>query len=355
MIRFLGLAFVFGLSFTVSAQKSVYEYLAAIPNLPGTPCERADAAPENFKADIAKVLSEMSKDIAARDKKSKDFMKAHEKEARETAVKNPGLMLTPAQMKVMQQENKHMTQAQKDKLADEVMQQNMNISMGELNKLKDQNGKVNPKAAENFAQAYSTEMNAEREINPEKARAAEIRNKQTNDLVKEMNDIQNRLYAGEDKYTQKLNKLQKEADSMYLILRMQTNPMHAEIDTINSQLARDKAACNCDLEEASKKVFTRTRFLYEEIQTLEYMYCLPLTPKYIDIVKDYRTYIETIFNDCNKLEELQAEIQYRQTGVKDPEFRPGLMALKVVHHYAELVGNVYQYKISDKPSEPVEE
>lgn len=349
MRRVIGIAFLFGLSIAVTAQKSVYNYLADIPTLPGAPCEREDAAPPNFKTNINTVMDELSKDIAARNKKSKDFMKAHEKDARETAVKNSGLVLTPEQMKVMQQENKHMTQAQKDQLADQVMQQNMNVSLGELQKMKNKQGKVNPKAAENWAQAYSTEVDAERDMNPEKARAAEIRNKQTNDLVKEMNDIQKRLYAGEDKYTQKLNKLQNEADSMYLILRMHTDPMNAEADTIQARLARDKAACSCAMEEASKKVFARVNFLHEEIQTLEYMYCLPLTPKYLDIVKDYRAYIETIFNDCNKVEELQAEINFRQTGVKDPEFRPGLLALQAVHHYAELVGNVYKYKISDRP------
>lgn len=341
--------FMMVLSVTVTAQKSVYNYLADIPNMPETPCERNDRAPANFKTDINKVIDELSKDIATRNKKAKDYIKAHEKEAKETAVKNSGLVLTPEQMKLMQQENKHMTQAQKDQMANQVMQQNMNVSLEELKKMKGDDGKVNPKAAENWAQAYSTEVAAEREMNPEKARATEIRNKQTNDLVTEMNDIQRRLYAGEDKYTQKLNKLQIEADSMYLILRMQTEPMHAEADTIQSQLARDKAACNCDLPEASKKVFARVNFLQEEIQTLEYMYCLPLTPKYLDIVKDYRAYIETIFNDCNKAEELQAEINFRQTGVKDPEFKPGVMALQAVKQYAIMVSKVYKYKISDRP------
>lgn len=349
MRRVFGLLILFGLSVAVTAQKSVYQYLADIPHVPGAPCERDDAAPQNFKEDVNKVIDELSKDIAARNKKARDYMKGHEKEARETAVKNSGLVLTPEQMKVMQQENKHMTQAQKDQLADQVMQQNMNVSLDELKKMKNENGKVNPKAAENWAQAYSTEIDAERELNPDKARAAEIRNKQTNDLVKEMNDIQQRLYASEDKYTQRLNDLQYLADSLYLILRRHTDPMQAEADTIQKRLAREKAACNCDMEEASKRVFARVNFLLEEIQTLEYMYCLPLTPKYLDIVRDYRAYIETIFNDCNKVEELQAEINFRQTGIKDPEFRPGLLALHAVHHYAELVSNVYRYKISDRP------
>lgn len=343
----------FVLTFLVSSvlaqQKTATEYLIQIPHTPDLPCERDMVGGNDFKGDIAKVLSEMSKDIAARNKKARDYMKGHEKEARETAVKNSGLVLTPEQMKVMQQENKHMTQAQKDQLADQVMQQNMNVSLDELKKMKDENGKVNPKAVENWAQAYSTELDAERDLNPEKARAAEIRNKQTNDLVKEMNDIQQRLYASEDKYTQRLNDLQYLADSMYLILRRHTDPMQAEADTIQKRLAREKAACKCDLEEASKRVFARVNFLLEEIQTLEYMYCLPLTPKYLDIVRDYRAYIETIFNDCNKVEELQAEINFRQTGIKDPEFRPGLLALHAVHHYAELVSNVYRYKISDRP------
>jgi hypothetical protein len=350
MKRLIGFALFFGLIHYVSAQQnSPYDYLMKIPGLPGAPCEREDAAPPNFKTDINKVIGELSKQIAEMNKKQKEFMKAHEKEVRENVVNNSGLVLTPDQMKQMQQENKHMTQAQKNQLADQVMQQNMNVSLDELKNLKTDKKHVDPKAAENWAQAYATEMNAQRETNPEKARAADLKNKQMSDLVKEHNDLLQRLNAGEDRFIQKQNELQYEADSMYRILRSHTNPMHAEADTIQAQLARDKAACSCDLPEASKKVFERVNFLLEEIQTLEYMYCLPLTPRYLDIVKEYRAYIETIFNDCNKAEELQAEIHFRQTGVKDPMFRPGLMALQVVHYYAVLVSNVYKYKISDRP------
>ena len=346
----LALVLLTGTTVSVVAQKSVYDYLAEIPYLPGTPCERDDSGPATFKTDIAKVLGELSKDIAARNKKAKAFMKEHEKDARETAVKNSGLVLTPAQMKVMQQENKHMTQAEKDKLANQVMQQNMDVSMKQLDKLRVQGSdKVDSVKAARWGEAYSTQVSAEREINPEKFEARQIKAKSTLDLEKQINSLTQILAAGENKYTEKLNDLQDLADSLYLILRMHTDPMHAEADTIQARLAREKAACSCAMEEASKKVFTRVNFLLEEIQTLEYSYCLPLTPEYIKIVKEYRAYIETIFDKCNQLEELQAEMLYLQTGVKDPAFQPGLMALEVVHHYAEMVSNVYKYKISDRP------
>lgn len=344
----------FVLTFLVSSvlaqQKTATEYLIQIPHTPDLPCERDMVGGNDFKGDIAKVLSEMSKDIAARNKKARDYMKGHEKEARETAVKNSGLVLTPKQMKVMQQENKHMTQAQKDQLADQVMQQNMNVSMAELDKLKKGGKHVDSTAAANWAQGYSTELNAEREINPEKAHAAEIRNKQTNDLVKEMNNLQQRLYAGEDKYTQQLNDLQYLADSLFRILLTHTNPMRAKIDTLLARLAREKAACSCAMEEASKKVDAEVTMLQEEILTLNYMYCPYPTNKYLEILGYYRGYIEsTVLPNINHLEELQAEIHYRQTGIRDPEFRPGLLAIQAVYHYAELVSNVYKYKINDRP------
>lgn len=349
MRQVIGMIFLIGLSIAATAQKSVYDYLADIPRLPEAPCERNDNAPKNFTTDINKVLGELSKDIAARNKKAKAYMKAHENEARTNAVQNSGLVLTPEQMKIMQQGNKHMTAEQKKQLADQVMQQNMNVSMDELQGLKKDGKHVDPKAAENWTQAYSTEMQAQRELNPEKANSDQIRNKQLNDLVSELNDIQQQLSAGESKYTERLNVLQHEADSMYLILRMHTDPLNAEIDTLESQLAKCKKDCSCECKEMSQKVFDRVNFLSDLIQEYEYEYCIPLTPKYLDIVKEYRTYIETTFSNCNRAEELQTEITYRQTGIKDPEFKPGLLALEVVHHYAELVSNVYKYKISDKP------
>lgn len=332
------------------AQKTADMYFHQIPNPPSAPCEKSVLGNDDFTVKVNVLLSELKEDINQRHKKSAKFMKEHEDDARKNAVANSGLVLTPEQMKVMQQKNKHLTAEQKAQLADEVMQQNMNVSMAELKNLKNEDNKVDPKAAENWAKAYSTELEAQRDIDPEKAQADQIRNKALFDLQKELSDELEILNAGMGEFTERLTKLQEEADTSYSKLRMQTDPIKAYIDTITSQLSREKKQCQCEMKEKSIEVFEEVNKLMEKIQLLEYQYCLPLTPQYLDILEDYKLFIQREFGRCDKIEALQEEMQFRQTGVRDPEFHPGLLAVESLRDYVVLLSNVFKYKISDNPS-----
>ena len=332
------------------AQKTADQYFHQIPNLPSAPCEKTVLGDNDFSVKVNVLLSELKEDINQRHKKSAKYMKEHEDEARKNAVANSGLVLTPEQMKLMQQKNKHLSADKKAQLADEVMQQNMNVSMAELQNLKNEDKRVDPKAAENWAKAYSTELEAQRDIDPEKAQADQIRSKATFDLQKELNGELEILNAGMGEFTERLLKLQEEADSSYSKLRLQTDPIKAYIDTITSQLSREKKQCQCEMKEKSIEVFEEVNMLMEKIQLLEYQYCLPLTPQYLDILEDYKLFIQREFSRCDKIESFQEEIQFRQTGVRDPEFHPGLLAVESLKDYVVLLSNVYKYKISDKPS-----
>lgn len=331
------------------AQKTADQYFNQIPPPPSAPCESSELGNGEFKDKVNVLLDELKKDIDYRHQKSAKYMKEHEDIARKNAVANSGLVLTPDQKKKLEQKNKHMTETQKAELADEVMQQNMNVSLAELKKLRNEDNKVDKKAAENWAKAYSTELESQREVDPEKAEADQIRNSDLFYLQTQLNDELMQLNAGMAEFTERLSKLQEEADTAYSRLRMETNPKQAYIDTIESQLSREKKQCGCSMEERSKEVFEEVNLLMKQIQLLEYQYCLPLTPQYLAILEDYKLFIMKEFGRCDRIEKLQEEMQFRQIGVRDPEFKPGLLAVQSVRDYVVLLSNVYKFKISENP------
>jgi hypothetical protein len=346
LLTFLIVFFIVSVAWS---QKTAEQYFVVIPDLPASPCESGIEGHTDFMLKTNKLLDEIKQDLNERHKKARQFMKRNEDAARRNALANSGMVLTPGQMQVMQQENKHLTKEQKKKLADEVMQQNMNISMQEIENLKKDKKHVDPASAENWTKSYSTELEAQREGNPEKFQADQIKNKEMFDIQKELDHEQKVLNGGLYEFTERLNKLQEEADTAHARLRLITGPKYAYVDTITSQLAREKKKCGCTMEDRSKQVYEEVNLILEQIYLQEYQYCLPLTPQYLEIMKDYKQYIFTQFERCNRIENLQEEVQFRQTGVRDPEFKPGALAVESVKDYVVLLTGVFKYKIRGNP------
>jgi len=84
------------------------------------------------------------------------------------------------------------------------------------------------------------------------------------------------------------------------------------------------------------------------INDIRNKYCLPLTPRYVDILNGLLYYLPGTFADCDKLDEVNAEITFRQTGVKMPDAYKGLSALLAVQNYADLLGDVQKYRIGSQ-------
>jgi hypothetical protein len=344
MKRFLLILILSVFFSTIYGQKGAIDYFRGLPGPLIDPCNSDTLPTRLYNEQLGRVNKLLGPDIKARKKEVKDYMKGHKEEMKETMIKNSGLTLTPEQMQKMKQENKHMSQEQKMQMADELMKQNANISMKEVQARKADSEKKDTAALKRWSQAYATENMADQPADQAKIEAEKLKMKSSADLSKELSDIQAKLNGGGGKFTQQLDLLQKDADSAWVKLQKQIQPYSDEIARIIEAKSRRIKEGN-ENDESGKADFEAIRKLQEQIHLLKYMYCQPLTSRYVEILNGLNQYLPGSFDDCDRMDELNVEINYRQTGVRMPPEAIGLSALLAVQNYAGQLGEIQKYRL----------
>ena len=344
MKRFILMLILSAIFSTIYAQKGALDYFQGLPGPLTGPCDSDTLATRLYQEQLGRVNKMLGSDISARKKEVNDYMKAHKEEMKETMIKNSGLTFTPEQMQKMKQDNKNMTKEQKMQLADQMMQQNANISMKEVEARKKNADNKDTAALKNWSQAYATENMADQPADQAKIEAEKLKMKSSADLSKELSDIQAKLNGSGGKFTQQLDLLQKDADSAWVELQKQIQPYKDEITRLYEAKSKRMEAGN-ENEESSKETFEAVIKLQEEIHRLKYMYCHPLTSRYVEILHGLNQYIPGTFVDCDRIDELNVEINFRQTGVRMPSEAIGLSALLAVQDYAGLLNDIQKYRL----------
>ncbi|MFZ2285370.1 MAG: hypothetical protein WAV93_00115 [Bacteroidales bacterium] len=334
----LGLAVIASLS---SAQNPASVYLKELPLPPGNVCE--NDCTRVYDQQLSRVISALGKDLAARKKEVNDLMKSNKEQAREKMMKNSGMNLTPEQMEQMKQGSKNMTQEQKMKLANELMQKNANISMEEAMARKEDSQNKDTAALKGWAMAYATENMADQPADNTKAAAKQLEMKNMADLTREMSDLQTRLMKEGSKYTILLDSLQSNADAEWFRLLKRIEPFQAEIDSIYAARKRDPERQHD--EEQSKRDGERIDNLQTNIHELKFKYCPVLTQRYVDVLNGLYVYLPKTFAIHDRVDELNSEIVFRQTGIRMPPAATGISALQAVSDYASMLGKTQKYRL----------
>ena len=344
MKRFMLILFVWAMAINCQGQISALTYFQGLPGPLLDPCNSDTLATRLYHEQLRQVNKKLGPDIKARKKEVNDYMKDHKEAMKETMIKNSGLTFTPEQMQKMKQDNKHMTQEQKMKMADEMMQQNANISMKEVQARKADSEKKDTAALKRWSQAYATENMADQPADQAKIDAEKLKMKSTVDLTKELFDLQAKLNGGGGKFTQQLDLLQKDADTAWVELQRHIQPYEDEMARLSEAQSRRIEAGN-ENEESGRETFEAIKKIQEQIHLLKYLYCEPLTSRYVEILKGLDQYLPGTFADYDHMDELNVEINYRQTGVRMPAGALGLSALLAVQDYAGKLNDIQKYRL----------
>ncbi len=348
MKRFILVLFSFSFVSYIYGQQDAIVYFQRLPAPMADPCN-IDSTRLYF-SQLDTVSIRLAKDIKAREMEVDQYMKNHDQEMKAGMMKNPGLNLTPEMAAKMKQDNKNLSPEQKKQLANQMMQQNMNASMQEVQKLKKDDKPVDSVAAMRWAKAYGTEKMADQQPDQSKIEAEQLKSKSLADLSKEHFDLNTKLLAGGGKYTQLLDSLQKDADSAWTELQRQIAPVQAEMDTIMSQWGREPNKT----EAEGQRVDAKVKALKEIIYNRKKEYCPPLTERYTGILKDMIYYLPRTFKDNDRIDELYIEITYRRTGIRMPDAAKGLSSLKAVKNFADLLSEVQKFKLVGKEGDKSE-
>jgi hypothetical protein len=310
----------------VFSQGTAFGYLNNSPALPLNICEMKSAEKKAYLDKVDKFSDQLDADIAQRNKEAKELLKQNEDEIRSGAARQAGF--SDADIAKMKN-SKNMTKAEKDAMIDQMLQKQANISMGEIKNM--QNMSEAGKKA--WAESYATEAMANAQANPKQFQAEQKKNLSMYELATEQQNLIQKRMAGEAKFDQQLDSLQKDAFVAMGPLKEEIKPIEEERSTVN------------DGEGATSADAARIRALQQQIYNLQDAYCAKFTPRYVAIVQEYRLFVERTIPDINMLEEIQNELTKAQTGFATPIARPGTMALGGITKYIDLLQGAFKYKL----------
>jgi hypothetical protein len=300
------------------AQKTAEQYLASVPQLTFNPCTADYEQKQKFKEDLGNFDTVMKADLEARQQQSEQFQAEHQEEEQEYVLK--GLGYSEEQAKKLKNADQ-MSDAEKMAIANQMMMNKYNMDIDDLKKV----AGYDTAAQRRWVKAQSTSSMAD--MDPEKTKSDQIKTKQDIDLRTELKFQNDKLRAGEDKYMQQLRKLDKEADSARIVLNEQLEKARKDLENCSNDQQRDQ--------------------IKGHIENLMDDYCKQFTPKYLEIIEQYKGYIQKNLPDYYKLEELQIKSLESQTGVKNPNYKTGSVPMGMVGSYVSLLSESFKYSLSN--------
>lgn len=309
--------------FLVHAQTQSAAFMTKIPDLPKDSCNITKSAMETFTQKVSILDEEIENEISTLKKSVKSQTKSSEATAKKTAMQQMAQQysLSPEEMGKMQ--SGKMSAADKKALADKMMQQQTNMSMGEIKNL----GKMSEAGKKAYAEAYATEAMATSQSNPKQQQESE-KAKNSYELLKEQQAVMAKVNA----VSQKIGGLY--ADILNDPARMQ---MLNKIEKWQNKLTSMMGV------EAGQG--DQMDSLAVLIKTEKINYCCKFTPRYHSALRQHFSIMKASFPDQNRLSEITSEITQSQTGIAMPPESSEIGCLESVKGYLNKLKEAYQFKL----------
>jgi hypothetical protein len=225
---------------------------------------------------------------------------------------------------------KDMSDADRDALADKAIKQKMNMSMEDLNKVV----AMNDKGQENWAKAAKTEAMANVPADPEKNQQKQLKSKSMYELALEENKLSEKLTAEGEKYGELFIELEDDATKEKVELDQKIVKLQDKI--------KDLKGAGFDTDNGIYQ--ERLKAIYKEIDALTDNYCMQFTNRYVDILDKYRAYLSSALPDYYRLEEVSNKHAKALSGINYNITTTGTVPLKAVDLYMSRLSDVFKYR-----------
>ena len=217
---------------------------------------------------------------------------------------------------------------QKKAMADQMIQQSMNISMEEIEALK----KMDKAGQTAWATGYATEKKAEVMSDPQAYQQKAAAGMKDFKLLQKQKQLADSLGAQLMKYMKQFEDLDKDQAAQ---------AMQKQIDELEKKL-------NEEYEKNNRPNDNTIKSLSNEIRNHQISYCNMQSPRYLNILSKYKSFTEASITPYYRLEKLTYQVNASQTGV-EIDIQPGLMGLEQVKAYLKRLSDAYHYNhISSK-------
>jgi hypothetical protein len=317
MKRITLLAFTTLLALVTFGQSTPVSFLSAAPNPPENVCQMQGDEKSDLQTRISELTDSLVAIIDRQNALTDEFVEKNGDEMNAGALRNVGFSGANAK-DVKNAEN--MSDAEAEALANQMIQQRLNMTMGDLKDL-DKLDTVGQKA---WAEGVGAEQMANAQTNPKQTKDEQIRFKSQKIMASNQKSMLDKQAAGESKYRQQLDLLDKDAAKAKKDLDIQLEPLIKKLQT-----ASDDEAVG----------------IRQQIHALQDQYCQQFTPRYLEILGNYKVYVSKTLPETSKMEANQNKLTKSQTGVDKNIVQTNQLGFEQVKAYYFLLGNIFKYKL----------
>ena len=332
-------------------------YLNQLPDPPGNGCFVDGQGDSAFFARIDEVSERLNEEIAKRKRILKQAQNRNNKTMQEAAMAQPGSEGVDAETL------KHMSREAKRKKAEQVMEEQMGVSMEELKNLK----KTNRQGQEGWGKAMMGQMQADAAMDPARAAKTAQGNMQTAGLAQRQSELAHKIQAALSKWEQKMTEIEPnpDADEMRKAIESQMrqqgdgemlpglqNIMPQENATTRTY--REAVKTEEDKLKAMQAAYASCpdlNFQKRRLYTARVSYCTNLSPPYLEALNGYRTAVIGALPDAEEMDKVQMEIQKIQFGVEVPPEQREVAGLGLVQDYIKKLRTAYLFDLTPGPYE----
>lgn len=337
-MKTLLLIFLFMISLVyVNAQVRPEAYLSKLPAIPGNVCsEDNKEAKDAFITKINEISDQLKNELERRHDINETNVEANGPKMMANSMKQTGV--SPElirQLQALEKQSKGATgdqkkayEAQKKALADQMMQQSMNMSMGEVENVK----KMDKAGQKAWATAYATEKQAEVMADPKKYQDQNAKEMQKYNLIKNQKQLSDSLSAQQNRYLKKFAEIDEDEAGKKLYTKIEG--IRNKIADLYNETAKNGTSPNQKQLEA----------LRGEMYKAKVSYCNIQSPKYVQALAEYKSFVQSSMSAYYRLDKLTNEVTKMQTGVDiSPEL--GQYGLINVSSYIERLLDAYKYNL----------
>lgn len=304
------------------AQPLTQQYLAKIPSLPKDTCNITKSNIEAYVQKIKVLIDELDRQINTLNSSVDNTMENNEEIAKQNAMKQMQQQYGLSQEQMKQMQSGKMSAAEKQALANQVLQQQTNMSMGEVQNL----SKMSEAGKKAYMEAYGTEMMATRQTAQNQQNAANAKN--LNQLIAE----QQALNAKVNETSMKISNLYSSNENDPELLKSYQN-----IEKWHSKLM---SMSGVDAGQGRQMDSLGVLITNEQIKI-----CNKFTPRLRSAIQQHYPLMTASIPDAYRLAQVTAELTKSQSGVIVPpeSFESGTLSL--VKNYLEALSEAYKYKL----------
>lgn len=314
------------------AQQMPESFLSMLPNPPGGICDEAvgeNPAKRAFIEKVNEIDHQLDEEILQRRDKVENKMEGSQEQMMKNAMARTGVSpQLMQQMIALEKQSKGATgnqakayKEQKKALAGQMMEQSMNMSMGEIENLKN----LDKEGKKAWAEAYATEKKAEVMADPKAYQDKNAKLMKDVKLVQKQQHLADSLGSQAIKYMRQFAELDSSRDAVNALVQIKQeeeilNEMYKQSNPNNQAIASQ----------------------VDRIRSMQINYCNMQTPRYVAILSNYKVFLQASLSHYYRLEKMTNQVTAQQTGI-DFQPEPGLMGLEQVRDYLRKLSNVYQY------------